>query len=236
MASSEVEHGLEAEVEWKSLEKEFNAVKEGCTKQSESRQFYKRLGEMGLHFGPLFQNVTQINTGKSMAPCSVRIPDTKSAMPEMYEYDHLIHPATLDAFIQTIFATISGNSRLAGAMVPTSIGSVFVSANFPKAAGTESIGFTKSISLGQRESAGFVTFSDVSWNSPMVIIKGLKCTELASMAVGNASEEGVSSRMRKICAYVEWKQDVEHLSNSKERDKTQNRGQLESPQPVSEAT
>jgi acyl transferase domain-containing protein len=209
---SEVEHGLEAMEDLNSCKEEYNSVQQSCTKVVQPRRFYDSLKELGLQFGPLFQNVTKIKAGSNMAACSVKIPDTKATMPEAYEYDHLIHPATLDGFIQTVFAAVSGSNRVKEGMVPTSIESVFVSADMSKGPGTEFCGFTKASKTGFRESAGSLTMSNDSWTAPLVVIKGLKFTELASMTVDSLDD---SSNLRKICAEIKWKQDVHHLSDEK---------------------
>ncbi len=57
-------------------------------------------------------------------------------MPMKFEYDHLIHPATLDAMFQTVFTL--GDRR----MLPVAVDSVQLSADISHTPGTEFYGLS----------------------------------------------------------------------------------------------
>ena len=138
--------------------------------------------------------------------CSVKIPDTKSVMPHEYEYDHLLHPATLDAMFQTFFPAATSCTQ---GMVPTSIDSMFVSADLPKGAGAEFRGFTKATRKSFRHFIGPVVMSDENWSQPKIIAKGFLGTELG---VSSSESDSSSANIRKLCATALWKEDVDHLT------------------------
>lgn len=131
-------------------------------------------------------------------------------MPAQFEYDHLLHPITLDSMFQTFIAAITGSNK---SLLPTSIDSLTVSARLPKGPGAEFSGFTKTSRTGFREFSGSVVMSDDSWNEPKIVIKGLTGTEVGAMVDGITSNKQQSS-LRKMCAELVWKEDIDHVHQS----------------------
>ncbi|KAH8885672.1 ketoacyl-synt-domain-containing protein [Thozetella sp. PMI_491] len=75
-------------------------------------EFYEGLNVIGMNYGTQFRNIVRIGqreltgrSGEERWECEtvVRVPDTKSKMPMQFEFDHIIHPATLDGMFQTVF-------------------------------------------------------------------------------------------------------------------------------------
>ena len=135
------------------------------------------------------------------------IPDTKAEMPSQFEYDHLLHPTTLDGVFQTFFTGISGSQQ---AMLPTSIGSIVLSADLPKGAGAEFCGFTKVSRKGFRNYSGTITMGDLTWNDPKIIIKDIGCTELGLLTEELGSDKQLNA-IRKLCSQLIWKEDIDHV-------------------------
>ena len=157
----------------------------------------------------MFRPITKIDSIKGIGCCSLEIPDTKSIMPHEYEYDHLLHPTTLDAMFQTFFSAITDSTQ---GMVPTSIDSVFVSANLPKGAGAKFCGFTKAARKGFRHYEGQIVMSDESWSQPKIIVNGFLGTELGESSNEPDSLQDSSANIRKLCSTLSWREDVDHLT------------------------
>src|SRR3569833_2048971 len=77
-------------------------AKDRCKTQLVPRQFYERIDVIGMSYGPQFRNIVRLRKGSDACCSNVQIPDTKSRMPCQFEFDHVIHPATLDAMLQTV--------------------------------------------------------------------------------------------------------------------------------------
>ena len=155
--------------------------------------------------------MTEIKTDENNMSCSrVAIKDTKAAMPAQFEFDHLLHPITLDSMFQTFIAAVSGSNK---SLLPTSIESLSISSRLPKGAGAEFCGFAKAYRQGFREFGGTIVMSDDSWNEPKVIVKGIVGTEVGVMADGVSSNKRQSS-LRKMCAELVWKEDIDHVRQS----------------------
>ncbi|KAK2037085.1 beta-ketoacyl synthase domain-containing protein [Colletotrichum somersetense] len=171
-----------------------------CDKSLPPRQLYELLDVVGLNYGPCFQNVVSISTHENACISKVRIPDTKSKMPAGFEFPHVLHPATLDAMFQTLFAIDSKP------MVPSSIESIFVSAQIPHGAGHEFSGFATAERHALRDAVGFIVMgSDKgNWDTPSVVVDGLKFTALSTPSI---EDGGFIPNHRALCSEVVWRED-----------------------------
>ncbi|KZL83622.1 beta-ketoacyl synthase domain-containing protein [Colletotrichum incanum] len=171
-----------------------------CDKSLPPRQLYELLDVVGLNYGPCFQNVVSISTHQNACISKVRIPDTKSKMPANFEYPHVIHPATLDAMFQTLFAIDSKP------MVPSLIESVFVSAKTPQGAGHVFTGFATAERHGLRGATGSIVMaSDTSnWDEPSIVVEGLHFTALSTPSI---EDGGFIPNHRNLCSEIVWRED-----------------------------
>lgn len=129
-------------------------------------------------------------------------------MPHEYEYDHLLHPATLDGVFQTFFTAINSNQGL----VPNAIESMYVSNHLPQGAGGKLSGFIKAARKGFRHFVGDLVMSDEDWTQPKVVVKGFLGTELGATSSDADSSQDSSALIRKLCSSVTWKEDIDHLA------------------------
>ncbi|KAH7384895.1 hypothetical protein BKA64DRAFT_152726 [Cadophora sp. MPI-SDFR-AT-0126] len=183
----------------------FKDSKKICNETVAPRQLYETLESIGMKYGPMFQNIVAVSKKDNVSCTTIRIPDTKSRMPAKYEYPHLLHPATLDAMFQTVF--VAGSEP----MVPSFLESMFVSANFPRGAGKELSGYSGALRRGLRDAAGSIVMSDESWREPMIIVRDLHFTALSS-SPSDLAENGFIPNHHKLCAELEWKQNVDTTS------------------------
>ncbi|MCP4702829.1 MAG: SDR family NAD(P)-dependent oxidoreductase [Gammaproteobacteria bacterium] len=78
-------------------------IRKRCTDEIMSQQdCYRKLHELGFQYGPLFQSIVQIWSGKGEALCALRVPRKLESEID----DYLIHPAILDACFQSLIAII----------------------------------------------------------------------------------------------------------------------------------
>lgn len=145
---------------------------------------------------------------------SIKIKDTRAVMPAQFEYDHLLHPTTLDACFQATFAPKIGCKE---ARIPTSIDYLYVSADMPKGAGTELCGFASISRVGFSNFTGGITVTDSSVSQTAIAIKGMKTTTLGSLN-GEAATPREDWEIKKVCTELVWKEDL-GLIRQKEADK-----------------
>ena len=67
---------------------------------------YDNLDSIGLHFGPLFQNLTEVrvNKGQGEVVATISVPDVRKSMPKNFAHAHLIHPSTMDGMMHLFIA------------------------------------------------------------------------------------------------------------------------------------
>ncbi|KAK7420632.1 hypothetical protein QQX98_002626 [Neonectria punicea] len=180
-------------------ENEFKSLKETCTESIVPRQLYELLDIVGMNYGTLFQNISEISKGDKACVSKVRIPDTKAKMPAKFEYPHLIHPATLDSMFQTLFAIDNEP------MVPTFIRSLFVSADISREIGHEFTGYATASRTGLRDANANIAMTQSGWDQPSVVINGLHFTGLSGPS---QDAGGFLPNHRNLCTEIVWAEDV----------------------------
>ncbi|SPJ84320.1 probable polyketide synthase [Fusarium torulosum] len=179
--------------------KRYDSLKATCKEAVVPRQLYELLDIVGMNYGPVFQNITHILRGNCACLTKVRVPDTRSKMPAKFEYDHLIHPATLDSMFQTPFAIENDP------MVPTFIKSIFVSANISRDSSKEFDGYSTATRTGIRDASADIAMVQSTWEQPSVVISGLHFT-----GISNTSQHAGEflPNNRTLCTEITWKEDI----------------------------
>ncbi|UPK91919.1 hypothetical protein LCI18_002854 [Fusarium solani-melongenae] len=195
--------------EWKATfgqhQQRYESVKATCGKPIVPRQLYELLDTVGMNYGTLFQNITEIRKGDHGCVSQVRVPDTKSKMPAKFEYDHLIHPATLDSMFQTLFAIDNEP------MVPTYIKSIFVSSDISRDQGNTFAGYATATRSGIRDANADISMAQSCWKRPSVVINGLHLTRISSPG---PVQGGFIPNHRTLCTHVVWKRDITIVKGS----------------------
>ena len=101
-------------------------------------------------------------------------------------------------------------------MVPTAVGSMYVSADLPSGAGAVFRGFSKVSRKGFRNFVGPIYMSDEHWLEPKVVVTGIFCTELGALS-GQSGSGNDSSFAKKLCSQIIWKPDVNKISQENVR-------------------
>ena len=189
----------------------YDGMIDSCSKATPARQFYEQMTNIGLKYGPCFSKLDGIYKGNYEGRCTMKIHDTKSIMPFEYEYDHLIHPSTLDNILQMLFPSMTSlNEELTVAKVPTSIGRLFVSSNVPRKPGTSLQGYSKADTVGFRDVEASVVVAESDWTKPLVIADNVRCTALSTSNEGNAISDAPG---RNLAASMAWMEDVDKLDS-----------------------
>ncbi|KAK0707101.1 hypothetical protein B0T26DRAFT_790998 [Lasiosphaeria miniovina] len=147
------------------------------------REFYAFLDKLGVQLGPSFQTLSRVGSGHYEAHCELTVSDTAALMPENYEHEHVIHPATLDGVVQmAALAATAGGLTVDRAKIPRFIDSVYVSARVAaKKPGDTMVGYARSKPQGHHEFVGTAVVSDAAWSEPLVVIEGCRTVALESL-------------------------------------------------------
>ncbi len=95
-------------------------IRNESTEQISGRDYYLKLRERGMEYGPFFQTITRLWRSETDMLAEVRVSEELFAQPEAYQ----LHPALLDACLQLQAAAVAGKTAegdLPGVCVPTHI-------------------------------------------------------------------------------------------------------------------
>ncbi|XP_014553689.1 hypothetical protein COCVIDRAFT_29158 [Bipolaris victoriae FI3] len=98
-------------------------------------KFYEHLSSIGLDYGEVFQNLVEARSSPDKLSGVLRLPATVTTMPSDQEHTYVIHPATLDAILHTIFGALSAERWLQDPAIPVFVSNLFISADTPFQAG-----------------------------------------------------------------------------------------------------
>ena len=184
----------------------------GCKTDLDVKNFYERLQALGLEYGPTFANLKSASVGPNVCVGIISLPDTAATMPMGFQYPFIVHPAALDSMFHGLFAALAAASGpLNDPMVPVFMEELFVASEASKTPGHQLTVYTSTERKDNRQiNASISVASEGSKDGmPIVTIKGLTCTTLAS----DGLEQG-TSEVKAIAYNLKWDVDVDLLSSA----------------------
>jgi acyl transferase domain-containing protein/NADPH:quinone reductase-like Zn-dependent oxidoreductase len=212
-----------AAFEWKRHLDKYIAMKQLNSTSVDVAKLYKELDNVGMQYGPTFQNVTELYTvpGADFCYGTAKIPDTKSVMPFEYEFTHRIHPATLDAIFHLIVVAVAGGESLTEAAVPSMLEELYISFDLPQGHGQEFIGYAERVKRRDKKLCADLVVSDSEWTAPKVVVKGLIMTKVSSDS-GGANDLSHNGEKEKKATKLIWKLDPEFVMQSSSKSSLSN--------------
>ncbi|CAM1501901.1 Fc.00g038850.m01.CDS01 [Cosmosporella sp. VM-42] len=212
-STGEVDAGRESRESLARYEGEFETAKEFCRTSATPDKVYEDLSKAGLDYGPTFRNLTQLTYGPGKALGKLAVPDTKSIMPCEYEYEHIIHPATMDTFLQILFPALTdAAANVKEPYMPTFIQELIVSSKLPRTPGHQFEALSEAAFVGFREAAASITVRNGPGEAPVVSIRGVKCTALTSNSASD--DAGDAEEVKKLCFDAHWEPDLDFMNKS----------------------
>lgn len=214
--------------------KEYEEVKSSSKVEVSKATHYTNTVEMGFDYGPTFQGLTSAKIAQGQASFTIEITDTAAIMPAQFEYEHLLHPSTLDAAIQSASQAMRMSAEKSSeSMVPTGFERLRISAQMPKGANTQLVGFSKAHRTGYRDNTAMIMISNPLWEQTMLEIHNLGFTGL-----GDNNDQMVDDdqavAIRKMCSETHWKADIDLLDVQKDHPQLLCGRGVESPQELDE--
>ncbi|KAJ5245106.1 hypothetical protein N7489_005202 [Penicillium chrysogenum] len=176
------------------------------------RDFYEKLQNSGLEYGPCFANMTKARATKDGACfAEVTVPDTLSVMPASFQHELLIHPCTLDSIFQTIFAALPrGMGIEEGPAIPVSIEEMVVSSRLSCSAGEPMSICTNVRPMPNKDVMAYIVAVNCNEKQfetePTISLRGLRCARLGR-------HEPASQTKDSIIYQIDWKPDPSFLSS-----------------------
>ncbi|KAL6812029.1 hypothetical protein J3E69DRAFT_359798 [Trichoderma sp. SZMC 28015] len=205
-----IDEGLEEASELLASKRMLKESVERCTTPTSIN--YDNLDTVGLHFGPLFQNLSDVvvNKGNGEVASLITVPDVAKIMPKNFVHPHMIHPSTLDSMMHLFIAgvlDITGKTTLESPMVPTFIKEVRISANIESTPGHKFRGFGVSKLSGFQKFQSDITIWDDKTHEERIAVRGWSGKSLGSHVS--------SVETKKLCHVVKWMPDLNLVKQPK---------------------
>ncbi|KAL2862548.1 uncharacterized protein BJX67DRAFT_296391 [Aspergillus lucknowensis] len=179
----------------------------GYTRLFEPKDLYKTLRSTGINHGKIFQAITDIEQAgnNSRADSKLFVPDT--AMAVDLPYQPIVHPTTLDAVIQTLYAPLLGANDDEDGKVPRSVGSLWISSSISNAPGHVFKAFTTLRHADAQTLRADITVADDEDTTalPILEITNAVCQSLGRSASGESSD---NQWEKEPCMKQEWAADL----------------------------
>lgn len=194
-------------LEWKTYMEDYDAIKRLPSTDVDVTKLYKSLHKVGMQYGPTFQNLDSLVSSPENGCChgTVSIPDTKSIMPQEFEFPHVIHPATLDAIFHLMVVAVANGTSMTEAAVPMMLEKLFIAFRLPQGAGELFSGYSRRVERRDKQLAADLVVSDASWSEPKIIVEGLVMRQVTAGTSGPGND-GLLAGLNKVTKIV-WKRD-----------------------------
>ncbi len=122
----EIDEGKEAAEETHHYQQIDEGAARSCTQSLDSKALYGHLQKLGYGYGPTFQLLETVHFNDDrMAAADVKISQANASTANA----HVIHPTSLDAMMQLVFATLTQGIDATSTMAPTHIRKMWVSSS-----------------------------------------------------------------------------------------------------------
>jgi acyl transferase domain-containing protein/NADPH:quinone reductase-like Zn-dependent oxidoreductase/SAM-dependent methyltransferase len=212
--TNNVDSGFEAQAAKKGMEELLETRSEFCQQKANMNSVYSHFDDMGLNFGPAFQTLQDIHfndNGEVVADVKTFV--WENANNSNLRQPHLIHPTTLDGFIQVVLVGLTrGATRKIPTTVPTRITNLWLSSSGLSHPDVESIRATScQISQGARQTES----SFAAYGPDGQLRASVAVLETTNIDRQDFTDDGdYDGRKRRLCYHMEWKPDMDLLTSS----------------------
>ncbi|KAI0436484.1 putative polyketide synthase [Xylaria telfairii] len=212
--SNEVDAGFEARAAEKAMSHLLENRRKTCSQKADPIAVYSHFSDMGLQFGPAFQTLQDINfneNGEVVAEVKT-FANEDSNNKDRTQQAHLIHPTTLDAFIQVALVGLTrGGRRKIPTSVPTRITNLWLSSSGLSHSEFASLCATsRQLSRGVRQTES----SFAAYGPDGRLRASVDVLETTTVDRQEAGGEGDEDQKRQLCYHMDWKPDVDLIPSS----------------------
>jgi NADPH:quinone reductase-like Zn-dependent oxidoreductase/malonyl CoA-acyl carrier protein transacylase/SAM-dependent methyltransferase len=198
-SKDDIETSQEYLYQKESTMKGFKDAQNSCRQATNVEKYYSDLKSIGMSYTGPFSSITQINTQPLGSLCTIKTPDTKSAMPGEYQQSHVLHPATLDMCFQTVFPALMAETKMASSVVISGIDELIISSDISSVPGTDLLTHATIEPFGRLKYRANIAVGDPKLRNPSLIsIKGLRANSTYELSSSHNSQN------HDLCHQLEW--------------------------------
>ncbi|KAL8303319.1 hypothetical protein RB600_006977 [Gaeumannomyces tritici] len=206
------------------------ALDRRCSVPLDSGSLYGMIEMIGIVFGPSFRTMRDVrqssrssikrsardpasNTPSSDAVASIRVMEQRpGARPNGHQ---VIHPATLDGILQTVFPSLAAGDKQTAmrTLVPSFLENMWIASDICQDDPASLKAHTTARKRGLREAECTVTVTTHGGDSLLAELSGFRLTALSNGAGGGATSamKGRDGNWRRLCYNLAWAPDVDLL-------------------------
>lgn len=196
---------------------------EAYTNETNPENLWEALRDTGICHGPLFRNISRIESSGRWSLSTFSAADTARDMPHRYESQHIIHPTSLDSVLQAAYCPlIAGGTNLKSTLVPRRLKGMRISSRlFDFGTGSELHALACIKNQGSHSSSADVVVYDESGtgsdgsSTPEVLIE-MEDLVLQSLGAGSLHDQRTGNE--NICCTWTWAPDVTLMDLGRLRD------------------
>ncbi|OQE83792.1 hypothetical protein PENNAL_c0030G06593 [Penicillium nalgiovense] len=184
-----------------------------CQSSVEAVEFYSRLSQIGMQYGPTFANINDMRSAPGHCISRVEIPDTRVVLPMQYEQASVIHPCTLDSIFQTYLPALAAQmDELGNPVVPVCIEDMFIAHEFSRKPGDILAAYSSTICKDHQFFTAEITVFDGPYKTgerPVVHVGEMTLAALDQGSVGESNDY-----VPPMVFNLKWAPDVDLLSKA----------------------
>ena len=210
--SQDDEGAKEARYDQLKYRQEVNAGSTNCTKTVDVKDVYESIANLGISYGPTFatlKNIRYNDNGETTVSVNLAEWERKSAKTPQGGR-HVIHPAALDAILQSVFPALSeGGTKSFPTLVPTKFRKFWLAADLERLDDANVNIFTTANFVGLRNADSTIRAISSATGDPCVI----GSYEMTFVS-GHDRPIGGSSRSSRLCYHIDSRPDLTLLNPS----------------------
>lgn len=206
------------------------ALDRRCSVPLDSGSLYGMIEMIGIVFGPSFRTMRDVrqssrvsirrsardpasNTQSSDAVAHIRVMEQRpGARPNSHQ---VIHPATLDGILQTVFPSLAAGDRQTAmrTLVPSFLENLWIASDICRDDPASLKAHSTARRRGLRGAECVVTVTNPSGDSLLAELSGFRLTALSNGAAGGATSvaKGRDGSWRRLCYNLAWAPDIDLL-------------------------
>ena len=211
--ADDVDGGQEASAFKLRERQKFQQAQDDCKRSLSNREFYAFFQQLGFGYGPTFQRLDSVKyDGDELALADVPTYRWPNERDQDFRQPHLIHPATLDAIMQTSLVPLSrGLENLIPALVPTRLGRLWMKSDGISFPAVENVAvYSEAALLSRRKARMCVSAAESLAGDTVLSISNLECSALSTD--DTSADRDVNDRP--LCYEMIWKPDIDLMDAS----------------------
>lgn len=181
-----------------------------CRRSLDVRALYDNFLKHGLSYRGPFTGLVSVDVSETLSTGVIKAQELHLEMPAGFIYPNVIHPATLDACLQSSLPLVLDGEE---SLMPTFFDEITISSNLGTQAGQNLLAVSKVDPQGSRLTSvdQLVTLNSDEKRISLLSIQGMKVTKITNQSVITEQD---NTKHTNISYGMSWGPDIDHMDSS----------------------